>query len=52
MKKSKTTRLARDYLAAVEKVFLALERAKKLRDALQLDAIRREKAKRGNQHPE
>jgi len=37
---TKTRRLARDYLAAVDKVFNAIERAKKLRTALRRAAAR------------
>ena len=45
MNATKTRRLTRDYLAAVDKVLLALDRAKELRAALRRTLARRRKGR-------
>jgi hypothetical protein len=45
MNATRTRRLARDYLAAVEKALLALDRAKQLRAELRRELVKRRKAK-------
>jgi hypothetical protein len=45
MNAAKTRRLVRDYLAAVEKVFLALENAKNLQAAMRRELTKRRKEK-------
>ena len=46
MNATKTRRLTREYLAAVDRVLSALDRAKKLRAALRRELARRNKGER------
>ena len=49
-KENKTRRLTRDYLAAVDKVLLSLDRAKELRTALHRELAKDQGGNRGDRN--